>query len=408
MTKVAAAHGCGTLDATIRRTPRGTFPLRETACIGTALVLGSHRLMSTKHKILLLDDDEQMLELYQELLRQLPSQPEVHVSNSGARAIALLESEPFTLLITDLRMPKMDGLQVLAIVRRKYPNLRIIVLTGVLDEEYRSRAYAQGVDMFWQKAGSAEEFQLLRDCIESFLDRVDHSEAGFRGMQSKSLVDLIQLECLSQSSAVLHISQGAISGRIWVQDGEIIDAAAASFTGEEAFKEILSWKSGHFELQPAEPGHPRTIHHSAQGLLLDSAQAMDEWRSRQIAPGAPAASESGGAVPPASALASLARFEGVEFLLTMPADDKAPCESWGLENAQEVAAWARASHQRLRQLGEKIGGGALAQATGFGLHWHWALASDDRKGLLCAGFRRTMPKEKVDQTMTHIFTKWIS
>jgi CheY-like chemotaxis protein len=368
--------------------------------------------MSTKHKILLLDDDEQMLELYQELLRQLPSQPEVHVSNSGARAIALLESEPFTLLITDLRMPKMDGLQVLAIVRRKYPNLRIIVLTGVLDEEYRSRAYAQGVDMFWQKAGSAEEFQLLRDCVESFLDQVDHSESGFRGMQSKSLVDLIQLECLSQSSAVLHISQGAVSGKIWVQNGEIIDAAAASFTGEEAFREILSWKSGHFELQPAEPDRPRTIHNSAQGLLLDSAQALDEWRGQQTGTDAPAGSETapapGAAAPASSALAPLARFEGVEFLLTMPADDKAPCESWALDNAQEVAAWARASHQRLRQLGDKIGAGALAQVAGFGLHWHWALSSDDRKGLLCAGFRRTLPKEKVEQTMNHIFTKWIS
>jgi CheY-like chemotaxis protein len=364
--------------------------------------------MSKKHKILLLDDDEHMLELYQELLRQLPSKPEVHVSNSGARAIALLESEPFTLLITDLRMPKMDGLQVLAIVRRKYPHLRIIVLTGVLDEEYRSRAYAQGVDMFWQKAGSAEEFQLLRDCVESFLDREVHGEGGFRGMQSKSLVDLIQLECLSQSSAVLHISQGAVSGRIWVQDGEIIDAMAANFTGEEAFKEILSWKSGHFELQPAEPDHPRTIHHSAQGLLLDSAQALDERRGQQAAADAPGATEAGVAAPVNSTLAPLARFEGVEFLLTMPADEKAACESWGLENPRDVATWARAAHQRLRQLGEKVGAGPLAQASGFGLHWHWALSGNDQKGLLCAGFRRTMPKEKVEQTMKHIFTKWIS
>ncbi|HTA30848.1 MAG TPA: response regulator [Candidatus Cybelea sp.] len=364
--------------------------------------------MSKKHKILLLDDDEQMLELYQELLRQLPSKPEVHVSNSGARAIALLESEPFTLLITDLRMPKMDGLQVLAIVRRKYPLLRIIVLTGVLDEEYRSRAYAQGVDMFWQKAGSAEEFQLLRDCVESFLDREVNSEGGFRGMQSKSLVDLIQLECLSQSSAVLHITQGAVSGRIWVQDGEIIDAAAGSFKGEEAFREILSWKSGHFELQPAEPDHPRIIHHSAQGLLLDSAQALDESRVQQTATNAADVPGASAAAPANSQLAPLTKFEGVEFLLTMPVDEKAACESWGLENAKEVANWARASQQRLRQLGEKMGAGALAQATGYGMHWHWALSGDDRKGLLCAGFRRTLAKDKVEQTMKHIFTKWIS
>src|SRR5271157_3224920 len=141
--------------------------------------------MASRHKILLLDDDEQMLELYQELLRNLPSQPEVTTSSSGARAIALLESEPFTLLITDLRMPKMDGLQVLAIVRRKFPQLRIVVLTGVLDEEYRARAYAQGVEMFWQKPSSAEDIQLFQDCIEAMLDRPTQAPEGFRGVQSK-------------------------------------------------------------------------------------------------------------------------------------------------------------------------------------------------------------------------------
>ena len=75
-------------------------------------------------------------------------------------------------------MPKMDGLQVLAIVRRKYPHLRIIVLTGVLDEEYRSRAYAQGVELFWQKPASTEEFKLFQDCIESLLDREVRKRRG--------------------------------------------------------------------------------------------------------------------------------------------------------------------------------------------------------------------------------------
>jgi CheY-like chemotaxis protein len=364
--------------------------------------------MAKQHKILLLDDDEQLLELYQELLQQLPSQPEVRVSNSGARAIALLESEPFSLLITDLRMPKMDGLQVLAIVRRKYPYLRIIVLTGVLDEEYRSRAYAQGVDMFWQKPSSTEEFALFKDCIESLLDREVQSKGGFRGMQSKSLVDLIQLESLSQSSAVLHISQGGVSGRIWVQSGEIIDAATASFTGEEAFREILSWKSGNFEIQPAEPDRPRTIHSSCQALLLDSAQALDEWRGQQTGTGTTTITQAGNAAKPNSALAPLARFEGVEFLLTMPVNEQGSPESWGLENAQEVATWARAAQTRMKTLGEKLGAGTLSQVTGAGWQRHWALSADDKKGLLCAGFQRTLPKEKVEQTMKHIFAKWVS
>jgi len=362
--------------------------------------------MSTQKKILLLDDDDQILDLYQELLKQLPSKPEVHVCNSGARGIAMLEAEPFTLLITDLHMPKMDGLQVLAIARRKFPNLRVIVLTGVEEQEYRSRAYAQGVELFCAKPGSSEEFKLFQDSIESILDRETRNEGGFRGMQSKSLVDLIQMECLSQSSSVLRVTQGAVEAKIWVQNGEIIDAVAANFTGEEAFREILSWKSGNFEILPADPEHGRTINNSYQGLLLDSAQALDESRGQQAA--AEQATGTDDAAASGSALSRLTRFEGVEFVLTVPNDEKAACDSWGLESTQKLAQWARSTHQRLAELGEKLEAGTLTQITGFGPQRNWALARDDQKGLLCVAFRRTLPADKVDQTMKHIFNKWVS
>jgi len=78
------------------------------------------------------------------------------------------------------------------------------------------------------------------------------------------------------------------------------------------------------------------------------------------------------------------------------------------ENSRQLADWARDTHQRLRELGEKIEAGELAQVAGFGLQRHWAMAHDDKKGLLCAGFRRTLPADKVDQTMKHIFAKWVS
>jgi CheY-like chemotaxis protein len=174
--------------------------------------------MPTAQKILLLDDEQDLLDMYRDVLTQLPSQPEVHTSNSGARAIALLESEPFDMLISDLRMPKMDGLQVLSIVRRKFPMLRIVVMTAVVDEQFRSLAYAMGIDLFWEKPRTTQEIAMFRDCVESLLGRQE--EGGFRGVQSKSLVDLIQLECLSHSSSVLKITKAVTretSGSITVK-----------------------------------------------------------------------------------------------------------------------------------------------------------------------------------------------
>ena len=291
--------------------------------------------MVKQQKILLLDDDQQMLDLYQELLKQLPSKPEVHVSNAGTRAIAMLESEPFNLLITDLRMPKMDGLQVLAIVRRKFPDLRIVVLTGVVDEEYRSRAYAQGVESFWQKPTNTEEMELFQDCIESLLDReTRRRRTGFRGMQSKSLVDLIQLECLSRSSSVLHVTHGALDGKIWVQNGEIIDASHGAFHRRRGLPaKSCRGRAAISKFCPPIPEHIRTITNSYQGLLLDSAQALDEWRGQQAGAEPPSGATDNPA-PSGSALAPLARFEGVEFVLTVPVDEQAAVRLVGLGQCQ--------------------------------------------------------------------------
>jgi hypothetical protein len=92
-------------------------------------------------------------------------------------------------------------------------------------------------------------------------------------------VDIIQLECLSQSSSVLKVINGALTGRIWFTNGEVSDAETQDLKGERAFQNILSWKTGNFEILPPEPARNRTIFNSYQGLLLQSAQALDEARA---------------------------------------------------------------------------------------------------------------------------------
>src|SRR2546430_528040 len=265
--------------------------------------------MASRHKILLLDDDPELLETFSLLLSRLPSEPEIHTANNGPRAMAMLEAEPYRLLICDLKMPKMDGLQVLSIVRRKHPEMRTVALTSLLDEQYRSRAYALGVDLFWHKPNTEQEIKMFLECLESLLGREE--ETGFRGVQSKSLVDIIQLECISQSSAVLRITNGSWTGKIWIQEGEIIDSETEDLSGEPAFTKILSWRAGGFEALPAEPDRNRTIFKSYNGLLLETAQAIDE-----SANGIVRAVPEGGEAP-ISPLSQISQIEGIEFVLAM-------------------------------------------------------------------------------------------
>src|SRR6266566_7517986 len=271
--------------------------------------------MATRHKILLLDDDAKLLDTYQQILGGLPSQPEILTAGSGPRAMAMLEADRFRLLICDVKMPKMDGLQVLSIVRRKHPQLRTVALTSVHDEQYRSRAYALGVDLFWHKPTNEQEIKMFLECMESLLGR--ERDSGFRGVQSKSLVDIIQLECISQSSSVLRITNGPLTGRIWIQDGELIDAEAGDLRAETAFQKILSWKAGSFETLPAEPSRPRTIFKSYNGLLLESAGDATPDGAARVA---------------ASPLSQLSQVEGVEFVLAMKPGPEGEQVARGLEN----------------------------------------------------------------------------
>src|SRR5882724_6569691 len=307
--------------------------------------------MDENQKILLLDDDPDLLDMYREILAQLPTRPEIFTANSGTRAMAMLEAEPFHLLICDLKMPKMDGLQVLSIVRRKYPHLRTVVLTSVADEQFRSRVYALGVDLFWNKPGTDQEIKMFLECLESLLGR--ESAGGFRGIQSKSLVDIIQLECITHSASVLRITNGPLIGKIWIQDGELIDAEAGELTGEAAFQGILSWRTGVFETLPAEPTRNRTINKSYNALLLESAQAFDESQHTNQPEGAT------GSVTPH--LVQLSQGEGVEFILAMKPGETGPPQARGLENPEHMAVWARQTLERLRGLGERLQLGPLDQ-----------------------------------------------
>jgi response regulator RpfG family c-di-GMP phosphodiesterase len=84
-------------------------------------------------KILLVDDEPNVLESIQ---RQLRNRFEVKTAQSGDEALEVLKTDgPFTLIVSDMRMPGMDGVQLLSSVKDMYPDTVRIMLTGNADQE---------------------------------------------------------------------------------------------------------------------------------------------------------------------------------------------------------------------------------------------------------------------------------
>ena len=333
--------------------------------------------METRHKILVLDDDADWLELSREILSQLPSKPEVRTASSGKRALAMLDAEPFRLLICDLKMPRIDGLQVLAIVRRRFPELRTVVLSALEDEDFRSRAYALGVDMFWLKTEMNRNSQMYIDCIESLLGR--DQEGGFRGIQSKSLMDIIQMECLTRSSTVLRITRGSLVAKLWIQEGELADAEAEGARGEAAFHRILTWKSGTFENLPAEPNHKRAIFKPVNALLLESAQAIDE---------SGAAAETSDQTVHVHRRTmwklSLLTGAGAEFVVVVPPEGRGVHEALGTQaqTAEHYARWTRRAVEIIKRMGDAADAGPLLHLDGRNLEHQLLLMPRETKNFL--------------------------
>ncbi|HEY3761985.1 MAG TPA: response regulator [Verrucomicrobiae bacterium] len=330
--------------------------------------------MGKQSSILIVDDDADWLQVCSELLAQLPSKPEIHTAGTGTRAIAKLDDQPCRVLICDLKMPKVDGLQVLAIVRKRFPDLRTVVLTGLDGEEYRSRAYALGVDMFWLKNEMQQNLTMFLDCVESLLGSDWGGSSGFRGIQSKSLMDIIQLECMSRNSIMLQITRGPLVGKVWIREGDLIDAEVENARGEPAFQRILAWKSGSFESRPGDPARERTITKSVNALLLESAQALDEMSNPQTE--FVQRSEHQKLIVRLSLIAS----EGAEFVVT--SDGAGKVETMGTASAESMAAWARKALENSKKLGDRLGAGPLSHVTGGGLQLRLAVLPQENKTVL--------------------------
>lgn len=99
-----------------------------------------------------------------------------------------------------------------------------------------------------------------------------------------SLPDVIQMVSVSGKTGVFQVSKNDEEGKIYLRDGQIVDAAVGSLRGDNAVYELAIWSEGDFSFKPGEETDTVTIHLSNANLMMESARRLDEWRvlSRKI------------------------------------------------------------------------------------------------------------------------------
>lgn len=117
-------------------------------------------------KVLVIDDEAIVRVSCERVLT--PEGYDVNVVSKGTDALALLSSEHFDLVLTDLKMPDMDGLEVLKEIKAKWPDISVIIITGYGTISTAVQAIKLGAFEYLEKPFTPED---ILKVVERAFDR---------------------------------------------------------------------------------------------------------------------------------------------------------------------------------------------------------------------------------------------
>ena len=143
-------------------------------------------------KLLLVDDEEEFVKSLSERMEMRDLKPDV--SLSGEQALKTMDEDLPDVMVLDLKMPGMDGMEVLRRAKKAYPGVQIIMLTGHGSEKDEKEARRLGVFEYLQKPVDLEKLmrtvtKAYKSKFESSMSAAAFAEAGEFDTARKILED---------------------------------------------------------------------------------------------------------------------------------------------------------------------------------------------------------------------------
>lgn len=221
--------------------------------------------------ILIVDDSSMLINYLESSLTKYDDRFNFIYAKDGMEAIELIKDNEISLLVTDLQMPRIDGLGLLAYVHKYYPNIPCIVMsahgTPAIIENLQS-----DILQFIEKPFTADA---LAEIITNAL-KADSSTAGsITGISIGNFLQMIELEqktCLCEVS-----SPGSPKGFFYFNSGELHHAVYGDLKGEEAAMKMVHLENPTISFKPVPKRPiPRKINRELTGLLLEAMKQKDE------------------------------------------------------------------------------------------------------------------------------------
>lgn len=184
-------------------------------------------------KVLIAEDDLKLQRLLHARLQKHKSKFEVLLAYDGEKAIEALKKERISVLVTDLVMPKVDGLELLSYVSKNYPEIPCIVMLAHATPEMEER-FSEETFRFFRKPFYLDE--IVQAIIQAL--NPDIPSGSLKGISVASFLQMVKME---QKTCFLEIIPAdGEKGHFYFEHGELYDASYRDLKGEEAAFEIIA------------------------------------------------------------------------------------------------------------------------------------------------------------------------
>lgn len=131
------------------------------------------------YKVLVADDEPHILNGMTQIINWEEYGMEIITACNGIMVLEILESNRIDIIITDIKMPKLDGLQLIEQIKKSHPDMRFIVLSGYDDFEYLKKSIKLGIENYLLKPVNREEListlKNITSKFESSLFECEHT-----------------------------------------------------------------------------------------------------------------------------------------------------------------------------------------------------------------------------------------
>ena len=141
-------------------------------------------------KIVLADDEGTQLKILSSLIHKLTPQTELVLCSDGYAAWEAVQAGDTELLITDIRMPSMDGIELIRQVSEAYPMTAIVLISAWQEFDYAQSAIACGVSEYLVKPFRVEDIRKLLSKMETKISSMQKEQERSLGYEALSGLEL--------------------------------------------------------------------------------------------------------------------------------------------------------------------------------------------------------------------------